>query len=415
MNTTKSKGFVVLFAVTGIEFVSGILYIWSIVSKALIDQYHWTSFEASLPYTVLTIVFAIAMVFAGKLQDVKGPRLSATIGCSLLGIGLILTGFAKTPGVMIVTFSIIVGCGIGINNASAMPPAIKWFSPKKKGLIAGTVAAGVGASAVFYSPVFNALLNNFGIQKAFMFLGILALIIAVLLAQLLKNPPVGYIPKDSGTPVENKAASANAPKDMDWKAMIKTPNFYKLWIMFAFASSAGLMIIGHIDNITKVQANWQGGFMLVALLAIFNTLGRIFGGIFSDKIGRMNLMRIIFFLQAINMLLFTVYTSIATLAIGVIIVGLCYGAINSVFPATTADFYGLKNLGLNYGLVFTAWGLGGLIGPLAAGKIFDMTGHYNMSYILSFILLVIAGIITFTVKNKKDKQVLEPSNESIKE
>ena len=394
----KSKARVVLWSATGLSFVSGILYIWSIVSKALIKQYNWTSTEAALPYTIATIVFAVSMVFAGGLQDKKGPRLSGTIGAALLGIGLFLSAFAKTPLMMVLTFSVIVGTGIGINNVATTPPAIKWFPPQKKGMITGIVVAGIGLASVFYSPLINYLMENFGISKSFTILGIAAFVLAVLLAQFLTNPPENYKP---GQEISVSKAAGRRPEagiETDWKGMVKTADFYKLWVMLAFSAAAGLMIIGHIATIAKTQAHWEGGYILVALLGIFNSLGRLLGGTLSDKIGRINLMRLAFGLQALNMAFFGLFTTTGTLAIGVIIAGLCYGATFSVFPATTADFYGLKNMGANYGLIFTAWGLGGVIGPLAAGKIFDMTGSYNKAYIVSLVLLLIAALFTFTFK-----------------
>lgn len=401
----KARAQVVLWTATGISFVSGILYIWSIVSKALIKQYHWTSTEASLPYTIATIVFAVSMVFAGRLQDKKGPRLSGTIGGALLGIGLFLSAFAKTPLMMVLTFSLIVGTGIGINNVATTPPAVKWFPPHKKGMITGIVVAGIGFASVFYSPLINYLMNNFGISKSFLILGIVTFVLAVILAQFLSNPPEGYNPGKAVSTAESTAVNPIQGNEMSWKEMIKTADFYKLWVMLAFSAAAGLMIIGHIATIARTQANWEGGYLLVALLAIFNTLGRLLGGTVSDKIGRINLMRLAFLLQAVNMALFGLFTTTGTLAIGVILAGLCYGATFAVFPATTADLYGMKNLGANYGLIFTAWGLGGVIGPLTAGRIFDLTGSYNTAYIVSLILLLVATVFTFTFrKSNKMKQ-----------
>ena len=397
---TTNRARTVLWTATGVQFVSGILYIWSIVSKALINQYGWTSTEASLPYTAATIVMALAMIFGGLFQDKKGPRLAATIGTSMLGIGLILSSFAYTPVVMIITFSLIVGIGMGINNAASTPAALKWYSPSKKGMITGIVVAGIGIASVFYSPLINYLVGDFGVSKSFMILGIGALVVSVPMAQFIVNPPKGYIAEEAPKVQEKKNTPVQG-KDVTWKAMIKTADFYKLWVMLAFSAAAGLMIIGHIANIAKIQASWEGGFLLVALLAIFNALGRFAGGTLSDKIGRINMMRLVFLVQAVNMLLFSLFTSPITLAVGVILAGFCYGATFAVFPATTADFYGVKNMGANYGVMFTAWGLGGIIGPISAGRIFDLTGSYNTAYIVALVLLLVATVITFTFRKKK--------------
>lgn len=274
-------------------------------------------------------------------------------------------------------------------------PAVKWFPIQKKGLISGIVVSGVGFAAVYISPMTNSLLINNGISKTFLFLGIGAFILLIFFSQLLINPPAEYTAK-TASPANNKQISKTEnKKEYSCKYMLKTFNFYKLWVMYAFTSSAGLMIIGHIASIAKAQVQWENGYLLVVLLAIFNTSGRIIGGLVSDRIGHLSTMRFVFLLQAVNMALFSQYLSYGTLAVGVAIAGLCYGALFSVFPAATAEAYGIKNLGVNYGPVFTAWGFGGVIGPMLAARILDSTGSYNTSYIVSAALLIIAGAFTF--------------------
>lgn len=404
-NVSKSKSLKVLTAATGINFIAGLLYIWSVISKSLVNELHWTSKQASLPYTISTVSFVIAMVVFGKIQDAKGPRVTATIGGILLGTGLILSGLTTSPIMMILTLGIIAGAGIGIINVSTTPPALKWFAPEKKGMITGIVVAGVGLSSIFYSPLANFLMKEVGISKTFIYIGIGALIASVILAQFLQNPPKDYVPEGKDKSTNQKKNSANSSRDFSSNEMLKSKNFYKLWIMLAFSSSAGLMIIGHISNIAKVQVNWEGGFLLVIFLAIFNTLGRIIGGTLSDKIGRVNLMRGIFILQGLNMFLFAKYNNIALIAFGAAVAGLCYGAGFSVFPATVSDLYGTKYFGANYGLMFTSWGLGGIIGPMTGAFILDSTGNYNTAYLVAFGLLVISTIVTFTFKTStKDVQ-----------
>lgn len=202
------------------------------------------------------------------------------------------------------------------------------------------------------------------------------------------------ISKDKSKPGRDKV------KDFDWLEMVKHKNFFKLWLMLAFSAAAGLMIIGHISNITEIQVGWQAGFVLVILLSIFNTLGRVLGGVLSDKIDRVTLLRMVFILQAINMFAFSRYTSVALISIGVAITGLCYGAGFSVFPAILSDSYGTKHFGVNYGVLFTAWGLGGVIGPMTAAIMIDSTNSYNAAFLTASALLILAVLISFTIKKK---------------
>ena len=346
---------------------------------------------------MFTIFFAIAMVSFGRVQDTKGPRIVATVGSLLMGSGVILSGIFITPKTLVLTMGIIAGLGVGMITVASSPPVVKWFPDNKKGLVTGIVASGVGLSAVFYSPIVSYLIQSQGLNKTFIIIGIVALIVASLMAQGLSNPPKGYNNQTLGG-LSNK--KNNKILDHTWQEMLRDLDFYKLWIILGFASSAGLMIIGHISIIAEIQIGWQTGFVLVILLSIFNTLGRLAGGFISDKIGRVNLMRLALFFQLINMFMFSSYSTKISLSIGVALAGLCYGSNFSVFPATVADLYGMKNFGINYGLMFTGWALGGIIGPMVAANIFDKIGSYSSAYGTASILLMISLLITFTIKKK---------------
>lgn len=394
------KGWLVVLTATGINFVAGLLYIWSIIGKGLITELHWSSKQASLPYTVATIAFVISMAIFGKVQDSKGPRLTAMISGILMGGGLILSGFTTNPVLMVITFGIITGAGIGISNVSTTPPAVKWFPPEKKGLITGIVVAGVGIASVFYSPLTHSFVETVGISKTFSYIGIGSLILIVLLAQFLSNPPEEKAAQAAEETVKHASAAST---DTDWRGLIKRFDFYKLWIMLVFSASAGLMIIAHAANITKVQVDWEGGYLLIILLAVFNAGGRLLGGAVSDKLKKTTVMKAIFIIQAVNMLLFTQYTSIVSLAAGVSIAGLCYGATFSVFPATVLQMYGMKYFGANYGLIMTAWGVGGVIGPMTAAAIFDANKNYSTAYYIACILLAVATLVAFTFRRPHEK------------
>ena len=190
-----------------------------------------------------------------------------------------------------------------------------------------------------------------------------------------------------------------------------TPQFYLLWIMYLLAATAGLMLIAHLPSIAAVQADWKtAGFMLVVILSLFNAGGRLGAGVLSDKVGRTRAMMIIFMIQAVNMFLFTFYTSIPLLIIGSAVAGLAYGAVFSLFPTTTAEFFGMKNLGVNYGMVFTGWGVAGVIGPILGGMVADKTGAYSNGFIVAGVFLLIATVLVGTLKSPKTRAVekIEP-------
>ncbi len=385
-----------LVATLGVQFFSGILYVWSLFKVHLVAHYQWSDAEATLPYTISTLVFASSMFVAGLLLDRAGPRVMISIGTSLMGLGLLLSGFANTVWLWALTFGLITSAGVGFNYLVATPAAIQWFPTEKRGRITGLVVAGVALSPIMYSPLVNVSLDTYGLRYGLFIIGAVALVIPLFLAQRIKSPPEGYIPTSGET-----ESSTNEENDLNWQEMIRTPDFYKLFLMLAFSSASGLIIFGHMTRIAQLQADWDGGYLLLMLIAVFSGLGRFLGGAVSDLISKGNLLRIVFLLQAINMLLFNTFTSIPTLSLGVAIGGLCYGAVLSVFPVITADYYGVKHLGANYGLTFIAWGIGGILGPQIAGSVFDATGSYKNAYYLAFAMLMVATATSFFLKKEK--------------
>jgi MFS transporter, OFA family, oxalate/formate antiporter len=404
----KNKGWTVTIAALSINLVLGVLYAWGVMAKALVVQWHWSKADAALPFTVSTAAFAITMIFAGRLQDKVGPRLIAALGGIVLGLGLVASSYAQSPAVMLVTFGLVGGIGIGLGYSATTPPAIKWFPPSKKGLITGIVVSGVGLAAVYISPLTQFLLKAVGIHQTFLYLGLGSIVVVALLAQILRNPPPGFQPvaTAAATPAA-KAAAAPRPA-LDWNEMLRTSQFYRLWLMFILSASAGLMIIAHVAIIAKEQARWEWGFVPVVLLAIFNSVGRVVSGVLSDRIGRTQTMVLAFVLQACNMFIFSHYTSSALLVFGSAFTGLCYGTIFTLMPAATADFYGIKNLGVNYGFLFTGFGVAGVFGPLLGGKIRDLTGSYATSYTISAIMLLVGAALAFTTRSPSLAPVRAP-------
>lgn len=396
-NVTIKDGLKVLFAGLCINLSIGVLYSWSVIKSALVQQWGWTNSDASLPYSVAIVVWALTLLFAGRLQDKIGPRKVVTLGAIFTGAGLVLSSFINSVPLLILTFGVLTGSGIGFAYASVTPPALKWFHSSKKGMVTGIVVSGMGLASLYIAPLTTMLLENYGVSKTFLVLGVFVLLIATPLAQLINNPPAGYIPPTPANISKVNTLKANA-KDFAWKEMIKTKQFYFFWLMFAFASSAGLMIIGNIATIAKTQANWGKGFYLVGLLAIFNAFGRLGAGFLSDKIGRVKTLMIVFIIQGINMTLFASYSTPLAISIGTALAGIGYGSLLSLFPSVVADYYGVKNFGGNYGVLYTAWGISGIIGPIIAGVVADSTGNYNLAYIISAGLLAVAFVLAVLTK-----------------
>ncbi len=407
---TQARGWVTTFSGTGINLALGVLYSWSIIAKTLttpVDKggWGWTTLQSQIPYAVACGVFALMMVPAGRAQDKYGPRLIAGMGGALTGLGLILASFASKDSalLMIMGFGILAGTGIGFGYGSATPPAVKWFPPQMKGLISGLVVAGFGLASVYISPLATTLLKAYGVSRTFLILGMAFFVVTVGLAQLLVNPPAGYVPK--GMPPAPRSGVAAKKHDYDWQEIVNTPAFYLLWLMFAFGAAAGLLTIGTLAKIVvaKVEPAQAASMasLMVALLAVSNAGGRIIAGLLSDRIGRTRTMLLVFVLQAVFMALFPNFNTVPLLILGSCAVGFNYGSLLSLFPATTADYYGTKNFGVNYGLVFTAWGVGGVFGPIMAGRIKDVFGTFNYAFYIAAGLCIVAAALTFLTKAPK--------------
>ena len=396
-----NHGWRVTFAGLGINLALAIMYTWSVISKGVPDSWGWSQADKSLPYAVSCLVICLVMVPAGHMQDKLGPRLAATIGGILVGLGMILASFTTTPLGYVLGFGVLTGAGIAFAYAAATPPAIKWFPAAKTGMIVGIVVSGFGLAPVYAAPLSNWLIGNFGLAKAVMILGVAFLAVVAVLAQILKTPPPGYVPP--GTPPQ---PAGGAPKTEDYTPgqMLRTWQFYVLWFMYACGAGAGLMIISKLAKIASAQAGIELGFVLVAVLAIGNGLGRIVTGIASDKIGRKATLLICFALQTVAILLLSQTTEGSLLANAVVlavvsaVIGANYGANLALFPSLTKDYYGLKNFGVNYGLLYTSWGVGGFMLALLAGKVYDETGSFGFAYYCSAALLAVAVVATFIVK-----------------
>jgi len=410
MENLQKRARIVLIAGILFNLSVGMLYTWSIIRGRMmvpveLGGWGWSSAQAGLPFTVNVVFFALGLLVGGRIQDKIGPRWVVTTGGFLVGLGMIISGLVgNSPVGVTVGFGVVTGAGIGLGYGCVTPPALKWFHPSKKGMVSGLIVGGFGFGAVYFSPLTSTLLYRFGIENTFLYMGIGVVLLSMPIAQFIKNPPAGYVPAE---PSNMKASAKSAVQSTDyfWRDMIKTPQFYMMFVIFMITSSVGLMIIGNITRIAHLQMNVHDGAVLaglVSFMAITNMLGRIIGGFISDKIGRVNTLFVILCIQLVNMLGFMVYANFPTLIIGIIGTGFCFGALLSVFPALTAEQFGLKNYGANYGIVYLAWGLSGVVAPVIADNIYDATGSFMMAYIICVVLMVLMIAVNFLLKKRVD-------------
>jgi OFA family oxalate/formate antiporter-like MFS transporter len=388
-----------------IQICLGGIYAWSVFRKPLEMAIEdgglgLTPSHATLPFSLVLIFFAIATIIGGRWQDKAGPRLVASVGGILLGVGLLLAAFGKSFPMLVIGYGVISGLGIGLAYVCPVSTGIKWF-PDKRGLIAGLSVAGFGVGALILAPVARGLIDSIGIFNTLATLGAVFLVGVVASSMLLRNPPEGWVPAGWTPP----AASRMTKESFSPRQMLATPQFYAIWVMYFFGCLTGLMIIGQASPIGQDLAGLSAATAAgaVMLLSIFNGTGRILWGRISDGLGRMKTLFVMFLLCGATILLCNVIEAFPPYYwIAVSVIGLCFGGYLAVFPAVTADFFGTKNIGANYGFVFTAYGVGGLLGPQFAARVLEAMGGYRLAFIVTGVLCLIAAGITFATRPPAD-------------
>ena len=379
---SKNHGWLVASSGLGINLALGILYTWSMFKAAIEKDFGWKGDQLNDPYALCCLVFAFAMILAGKCQDKFGPRVTASVGGLLVGAGMVLISTTNSYSMWLLGFGVLVGIGIGFGYSSTTPPALKWFPPAKTGLIAGIVVAGFGLAPIYLAPTSQYLLGHFGLQKSMLIFGAAFTVIVIGLAQMLKNPPAGFVTAPQNSAVAKNVSASSTPGEM-----LRSPTFYLLWLVYFIGAGAGLMVISSVSGMAK-KSMGANAFIAVAVMAIGNAGGRIIAGILSDKIGRRWTLMLVLAIQAALMFIAisvtaskeTTTTHIVLLVLLATFIGFNYGANLALFPSLTKDFWGLKSFGVNYGILFTAWGVGGFVLARLQQMLFTASGNYASSF-----------------------------------
>ncbi|MDB5093151.1 MAG: Major facilitator superfamily 1 transporter [Candidatus Eremiobacteraeota bacterium] len=424
----------IAIAGTVVMVVLGTVYSWSIFTLPLVAAYNWSTQDVSLAFELAIFFLGLGAVVGGRWQDRVGPRTVTIVGIVLWGLGVMLAGLGTGSLGRVwlyLTYSIIGGFGNGMAYITPVAMVTKWF-PDKRGLASGMVVMGFGLGAFFYSffvpkiPAFAATAKAAGafaaaktaalnagttfnaaqyqltpeqiatIWHVFLISGIAFIIVGGLAAMLMKNPPAAA-----------KSGADLAPSYTPAQALRKG-QLYGLWVLLFLNVVAGIMII---SNAVPIYSELTGESAAVAasvygLVSILNGLGRFFWGTVSDRIGRNLTYTVMYLLQAAMFVTLIRLHSIAAVSICFGIVLLCYGGGFGVMPSFSADFFGTKYYGQIYGFILTAWGVGGVVGPLIAARVKDATGSYRGTLLPVAIMLVVAAVIPFFV-HKPAQKVLQ--------
>jgi OFA family oxalate/formate antiporter-like MFS transporter len=377
----------------------GALYAWSVFVLPLEKEFGWKRADTSMVFTIAVFVFGLAFIVAGRLQDKRGPFWISVIGGVLVSLGFIACAWTTSLGWLFFWFGVLGGIGNGFGYATPIPVMAKWF-PDRRGLAVGLAVAGYGGGSAIFGPMAgNWLIPAYGWRSTFLILGIIFFAMTMVGAYLLQNPPAGYRP-EGWTPAPATAKAAATRYEFNPSEVLRTGGFYFMWVAYALGTSAGLMVISQLVP----YARSQGVPLELATTAIFigalgNACGRIFSGWLSDTLGRLNTLRLMIALSAVAMpILFHTGANVGALYVLVFVVYYCYGTQLSVNASTASDFWGTRNAGVNYGLLFTAWGVAGIIGPRIGGRLFDVYKNYQAAFYTAGVICAIALVSELLAK-----------------
>jgi len=392
----RNPGWKVALAGTGINLALGILYAWSIFKSAIESSFGWDAARLNDPYAVCCLVFSFVMILGGRCQDRFGPKWTAMLGGVLVAAGLGICSQSSDYMVWVLGFGILAGIGIGFGYSAATPPALKWFPASMTGKVAGVVVAGFGLAPLYIAPLTDVLLKKGGVGFATSFYSLFFLISVCGFAMLLRNPEERILPLGEKSPAEQVVVR---PIDLFFRK-----EFYLLWLIYFIASGAGLMVISSINGMAK-KSMGEMAFLAVVVLALGNASGRVVAGFVSDNVGRKATLFGVTILQAVSMLIAVPVTEAFSYPILIVLlataIGFFYGANLCLFPAFTKDLYGLKNFGVNYGILFTAWGVGGFVLSRLQQMLKASSGNFRSSFLVAAVFLVVGAILTLLLEKPK--------------
>ncbi len=359
----------------------GSLYAWSVFVAPLEERFGWKRTETSLAFTIAIVAFAAAFVLAGRLQDRFGPFWVSVTGAGLVSLGFWMCAETRTLNWLYLWFGVVAGLGIGFGYATPIPVMAKWF-PDHRGLAVGLAVAGFGGGSAIFGPLCSHhLIPTYGLPATFRILAVVFLAMTMIGALLLRNPPAGYRPEGWSPDLAPGQAEATS-RECSPREMLRSPTFYFMWIAYALGTSAGMMVISQLKPFAEGRGISSGAASLALLVgAAGSVAGRTLSGWMSDALGRLNVLRLMIGVSVVAMpLLYAAASTVIGLYVAVFVVYWCFGTQLSVNPSTTADFWGTKNVGINYGLMYTAYGMAGVIGPRIGSWVFVEFHSYKIAF-----------------------------------
>jgi MFS transporter, OFA family, oxalate/formate antiporter len=383
-----------LLACLTASLCAGFGYAWSVFMKPLAGMFNMQASDISISFSLIMSTAAATAIFAGKaLEYVKPPRLLLAGGI-LFGLGIFCIGFIQSL-IHLYVCAVIAGIGLGTVYPGATMSNIIRFFPDRRGMASGLLTAGYGMGAAVWAPVSVYLIGSYGPMSALRILGVIFIIIISGMSLIMRTAPDNYIP-DGWVPPSILQSKAGSTFEKNWKQMMSTPAFYILAVLFVIGTVSGMMVVSYASpiaqKILKVTPDQAGA--VIGFLAAGIVLGKIIWGLISDKLGRYPVFIAIYITAGISMFVMSVINSYAPFVAAMSATGFCYGGFLSLIGPVTADEFGQKNLGINFGIMFLTIALAAYLGPLLASYVLSTNnGDYTPAFIIGGIINA-AGLLT---------------------
>jgi MFS family permease len=353
----------------------------------------------AMVFSVANIVLPVTMISGGFINDRLGPRLVILIGGILFGGGTFLSGFANSTGMLMISYGLGVGLGVGMIYGCTVSNMIKFF-PDHCGLVGGLSTAFCGISSVLIPPIANFLITMFGIILAFRILGIVMFAIITTASFFIIRCPPGFIPEGWHVAPGNNQDEGTGK---DWKSMLADPIFYVMLLLLCCGAFSGLMVISQASAIAQrmIGMNMTSAAIVVSVLALLNTCGRVGAGFLLDKFGAVKTLILVFTLSIMGLLVlfFSRAGTVVIFYIGIAGVGLTFGSIMGMFPGFTTLQFGSVHNSVNYGIIFIGFAVSGFCGPAIMGSILNRTGSYQQAFLAAIGFASCGIILTFIYRS----------------
>lgn len=373
----------------------GTIYSWSVFRKPLESACGWTCFESGVPFSVFLLFFAVCMPLSGKLLKMYGPRTVGLFGALLVGVGWVLAGISLNTEyslwLVVLFYGVVAGSGVAMIYNTAITVSSNWV-PERRGLAVGLTVLGFGISPLVTAPLANYLISGVGVVNTFLIIGTSYAAILLLISTLMVLPQSAPLGGQQRVSVERASSSNEFTPSM----MIRSRYFVGLWLAYATGTLGGFIAIGQAARFGQevVRLSPELAAMATGVFAVFNGLGRPLFGYMGDKM-RVNIVASLSFVLSIGAALMA--TQAGTLPLYLVsysMLWLVFGGWLALAPKATSLFFGIQNLSVNYGIVFTAYGASALVGPTFASLLWDLFGDYSLVFMTVAVLSGVGLIIS---------------------